>query len=323
MKAFFLLLFAVASSFSYAQSAPHISGEIQISKITYRGWPNIYRVSNGRVETIIVPAIGRVMEFRYVGGEDIFWENAALAGQTADPNSKEWANFGGDKSWPSPQADWPKMIGRNWPPPTGFDAVAYQAQVENRAVELISPVDAGIRVRRKVQLDPAAPRMEIVTSYEKVSGNPMKVGIGVITQVRDPQRLFMVLPKKSRFPKGYVLQQFSPPQDVQVRDGLVSLKRGAKTSTQIGSDADTLLWMNDKYVLRIDSPRVRDAEYADQGTNTTIFTSADPQAYVELETFGPLTVMKVGDHIERKNTYTLMERTEKDPEKEARKIAHQ
>ena len=308
---------------SRAQNGSHKSPAIQISKITYHGWADSYRISNGRVEAVVVPAIGRVMQFRYVGKQDIFWENAALARKSPDPNSKEWANFGGDKAWPSPQTDWPKMIGREWPPPPGFDAVAYQAQMDNGAVELISPVDAsyGIRVRRRIELDSTAPRMEIVTSYEKVAGAPVKVGVGVITQLRDPQRAFMVLPKKSRFSEGYVLLQFSPPEDVRVQNGLVSLKRGKNANSQIGSDADTLLWMDERHVLRIDSPRVPGADYADQGTNSTIFTSADPQAYVELETFGPLTLMKPGDRIERKNTYTLLERTEKDAEAEARKVA--
>src|SRR5581483_7780969 len=303
MKAPVWCLLFLASVCCCAQQALQTSHAVQISKITYHGWADCYRISNGRVEAIIVPAIGRVLQFHYMGREDIFWENPRFAGKAPEPKSKEWSNFGGDKSWPSPQADWLKMVGRDWPPPAGFDAVAFQTQVENGAVELVSPVDAsyGIRVRRKVQLDPAAPRMEIVTSYEKASGTWVKLGIGVITQARDPQRLFMVLPRKSQFPRGYILLQFSPPVDIQVRDGLVSLKRGTETSSQIGSDADTLLWMDEKYVLRIDSPRVPVAEYADQDTNTTIFTSANPQAYVELETFGPLTLMKPGDRIERKN----------------------
>ena len=318
-----LLLLAGTTSSSRAQNGSHRSPAIQISKITYHGWPNSYRISNGKVQAVVVPAIGRVMQFQLVGGVNIFWQDRRLDGRAPDPNSREWANFGGDKSWPSPQDDWSKMVGRGWPPPAGFDAVPYEARVEDGVLELSSPVDPSyrIRVRRRVELDPAKPQMEVVTSYEKITGAPVKVGVGVITQLRDPQRVFMVLPKKSRFPDGYVLLQFSPPEDVRIHDGLVSLKRGNKISSEIGSDADTLLWMDGEYVLRIDSPRVQRAEYAEQGTNSTIFTAADPQAYVELETFGPLSVMKAGDRIQRKNTYTLLERSEKDPDAEARKVA--
>jgi hypothetical protein len=300
------------------------SPAIEISQITYHGWPHSCLISNGKVQAVIVPAIGRVMQFKFVDGENVFWEDRSLDGKSSDPNSKQWTNFGGDKSWPSPQDEWPKIIGRSWPPPGGFDAIPYEAPLEDGEVALTSPVDPsfGIRVRRRIKLDSAGSRMTITTVYEKVSGAPVKVGVGVITQLRDPERLFMVLPKPSRFPEGYVLLQFSPPEDVSVRDGLVSLRRGRKTSTQIGSDADTLLWMNDKYVLRIDSPRVPGEKYADRGTNSTIFTAPDPQAYVELETFGPLTHMNPGDRIERTNTYTLLRRTEKNPDVEARKLAN-
>ena len=295
----------------------------QVSTITYHNWPNSYRISNGKVQAVVVPAIGRVMEFQFADGDNVFWQDRSLDGKISDPNSTHWTNFGGDKSWPSPQDDWSKIIGRGWPPPAGFDAVPYEARVEDNDVVLISPVDPsyGIRVRRRIGLDPTASRMTITTIYEKLAGPPVKVGVGVITQLRDPVRLFMVNPKQSRFPDGYVLLQFSPPENVSVKDDFVSLSRGKKTSTQIGSDANTLLWIDEKYVLRIDSPRVPCEEYADRGTNSTIFTAPDPQAYVELETFGPLIVMNHGDRIERANTYTLLRRTEKNPEAEARKLA--
>jgi hypothetical protein len=320
-----LTVLAGTTSWSGAQNATQRqlrrADEIQISQITYHGWPHSYRISNGKVQAVVVGAIGRVMQFQFVGGDNVFWQDRSLDGKSPDPSSKQWTNFGGDKSWPSPQDEWSKMIGHGWPPPAGFDAVPYEP-LEDGEFALISPVDPsyGIRVRRRIKLDPADSRMTITTTYEKVSGAPLKVGVGVITQLRDPERLFMVLPKQSRFPEGYVLLQFSPPEGVSVKDGLVSLRRGRKTSTQIGSDADTLLWMDEQYVLRIDSPRVPGAEYADQSTNTTIFTSPDPQAYVELESFGPLTVMNPGERIEHTNSYTLLRRTEKDPEVEARKL---
>lgn len=329
MRTFLLVVTLLAGTISGSggrtgdhPSEPQRSPAIQISKITYHGWPDSYRISNGKVQAVVVPAIGRVMQFQLVGRDNVFWQDRRLDGKVPDPNSKQWTNFGGDKSWPSPQDDWLKITRRAWPPPAGFDAEQNEARVENGVLELISPVDRsyGIRVRRRMELDQHAPRMTITTIYQKIDGAPVKIGVGVITQLRDPERVFMLLPKKSRFPEGYVLLQFSRPEDVTVHDGLVSLARGKKVNSQIGSDADTLLWMDEQYVLRIDSPRVPGAEYADQGTNTTIFTASDPQAYVELETFGPLTAMGPGDWIERTNTYTLLRRTEKDPEVEAKKL---
>jgi hypothetical protein len=81
--------------------------------------------------------------------------------------------------------------------------------------------------------------------------------------------------------------------------------------------------MNDKYVMRIDSPRVKRAEYADQGSNAIIYTSPKSDGYVELEPFGPLKTMKVGGRMQRTVKYTLARRTVADAQTEARKIAGQ
>ena len=47
-------------------------------------------------------------------------------------------NFGGDKTWPAPQSDWPKLTPRPWPPPVAFDSLPVQATVDGFVVKLIS-----------------------------------------------------------------------------------------------------------------------------------------------------------------------------------------
>jgi hypothetical protein len=302
---------------------PQLSSQtLKVTKTAYRGWPDGLVLSNGKVEAVIVPAVGRVMQFRFVGEDDVFWENPALQGKSPHPSAQGWSNFGGDKTWPSPQADWEKVAGRGWPPPATFDSTPLQGKQKENAIELTSPVDSayGIRTRRRIELDPSTPVLKITTTYEKVSGDGVRVGIGVITQLRDPQRSFIAVPIKSKFPEGYVLLNFERPQDGKLKGELFSLTRSHANKSQIGSDASTLLWMNEKHAIKINSPRVMGAEYANQGSSTVIYTNSDPDAYVELETYGPLTVMKVGDKIERTNTYTLYKRSEKDAEAEARKI---
>ena len=84
---------------------------VTITRTNYHGWPDSYIISNGKVAAAIVPAIGRVMQFGYLGEDGVFWENLPLSGAIADAQlmvwaSKDWVNFGGDKTWPSPEADW-------------------------------------------------------------------------------------------------------------------------------------------------------------------------------------------------------------------------
>lgn len=298
-----------------------MSAPIQVTRVSYHGWQDCFRIRNGIVEATIVPAVGRIMQFQFADGAPILWENGEWFGKLPDPASQQWQNFGGDKSWPSPQADWLKITGREWPPPAAFDSMPDQAEVEGQAVVLISPVDTnfGIRERRRVELEPNSAVMRITTTYEKVQGAPMKVGIGVITQLPSPERAFMKLNPHSRFPQGYKHMMFGAPHDIKVEDGLVSLVRGQSDESQIGSDSDSLVWVGAKDTLLIHSPHVKSADYPNDGCSAVIFTSKDPYAYVELETFEPLSLLKPGDYIERTNTYTLLHRKEADPYREAKR----
>jgi hypothetical protein len=311
-------IFALCLPLSAQKDAParHASKpRVSVAKVSYHGWPHSYLLTNDIAEVVVVPDVGRVMQFHFVG------ENHTLYGKSPDPAASDWQNFGGDKTWPAPQADWPKMIGREWPPPRAFDSMPLKAETHDGVIELINPVEPsyGIRARRTISLDPHHPVMTITTVYEKLQGPPVKVGIGVITQFREPERAFLLLPTKSKFPKGYVQLNWTTPAELRVAGGFLSLKGGIQS--QIGSDADTMVWMDGKYVVRIDSARVKKAEYADKGANAIIYTSPQADGYIELEPFGPLQTMKVGDRIERTVKYTLSRRTERDPETEIRKIA--
>ena len=302
-----------------AATAPRIA----IKRATYHQWPESLILGNGQVEAVVVPAIGRVMQFRFAGEDDgPFWENAELFGKSPDPAASTWGNFGGDKTWPAPQGDWPKLTSRAWPPPAAFDSMPVKAQVRGEAIELLSPIDPhyGIRTRRLIKLDAKRPVMTITTTYEKLEGLPVMVAVWTITQLKDPHGVFVPLPKTSVFTDGYAKQSKETPAELKRAGQLLSLTRSATVSTKIGTDADALVWIGEKHVVRIDSPRAANATYPDQGSSAEVYTNLDPLKYVELEMLGPLSQMKAGDRIERTNTYTLLRRREKNAEDEARKI---
>jgi hypothetical protein len=285
-------------------------------RVNYRGWPEAMLLRNGVVEAVIVPAIGRVMQFRFAGElEGPFWENDQLLGALPDSTSADWGNFGGDKAWPAPQANWPKIISRGWPPPRGFDGRPMEAVVEGRAVILISPVDAdyGIRVRRRIELQPDQPVMTITTRYEKISGPPVEAGVWVITQVKEPVAVYAIRSEIARSDAGYVRQSDELPAHFRLDGALVALTRDPQKSHKIGIMAGTLVWVGRTEVLRIDSVLVPGGRYPDGGSSAEIYTNPDPLAYVELEILGPLAPLVVGDKIERVSTYRLQRRTNKDP----------
>src|SRR5688500_18939538 len=63
-----------------------------LEKTAYRGWPDCYRFTNGTVNVVIVPAIGRVMYYGPVGGPNLLWENPALVGKSPT-TGPSWSNF--------------------------------------------------------------------------------------------------------------------------------------------------------------------------------------------------------------------------------------
>jgi len=327
--ALFLLLPACARAQSKTEE-----GQVTAKNFSYHGWTNCMLLSNGRVEVIIVPAIGRVMQFRFVGDEDgPFWENRALDGKAPDPDAKDWINFGGDKSWPSPQKDWPKVAQRAWPPPRAFDSMPDTIDrkmitsltggklLVAPSVILQSAIDPhyGIRVTRQLALLRNGTSLVIKTTFAKLKGDPVSVGVWVVTQLRDPVTAFMPAPPNSIFKQGYDLESKEAPPTIKVANGLVSLARDPVTAHKIGNDASSLLWVGEKHVVKIDCRRIPDGDYPHNGSGVEIYTNPDPLAYVELETHGPRRTMKVGDEISSSNTYTLLRRTEPTPEAEARK----
>lgn len=291
-------------------------------RTNYQGWEESILVSNGRVEAVIVPAIGRVMQFRFAGEEDgPFWENEELFGRAPDPASTNWLNFGGDKAWPAPQGEWGFITPRQWPPPAGFDVVPVTATVDGWRVKLVSPVDEhyGIRIVRDIQLALDEPVMTVTTTYEKVEGGPMMASVWVITQLKDPLFVSSRVAHASIYRDGYRLMSEESPPGLKIKDGILQIHRDPKTSHKIGMDIGSLLWVGENQMLRIDSSRLPQQSYPDRGASAEIYTSPDPLRYVELEMLGPLHKMVPGSSIHRTSTYTLIKRTELDPELDVRK----
>src|SRR4029079_814277 len=135
-------------------------------------------------------------------------------------------------------------------------------------VVMVSPVDPyyGIRVTRRVQLDPAAPVMRIVTTYDRVSGEPAKIGVWVITQLQEPE--VVIIPLRGA---GYTTISKDPPPGLNRKFSgtqldILTVRRDPKAPYKIGCRAGTLIWVGEDFMLRIDAPRVPGAEYPDQSS---------------------------------------------------------
>ena len=322
MRAPRLLLFLALLSSAVAPHLPaaDASGLTVATAQTYRGWKDAIILRNGLVEVVIVPSIGRVMQFRFAGEtEGPFWENEKLLGQSmpADPWKAAHGSFGGDKTWPAPQTLW------NWPPPDIFDRTAVTASVgSDRSVILISEPSPrfGLRTIRRITLDRTAPVMHIATTYEKTAGDPLNVSVWIITQLRDPVATYLPVPLDTKFPTGLAPQWPAPEGAVQRQGDLLRLARLPAKSYKVGNDAAALIWVGAKHALRISTDRLVGSDYPDGGCIAEFYANADPVPYVELETVSPLKTLRVGDKHTATNHYVLARRTSKDPIVDARAL---
>jgi hypothetical protein len=291
----------------------------------YNGWKNAVLLNNGIVETVIVPAAGRVLQFRFLGSTNgPFWENRNLYGRTA--NSSSWnteGSFGGDKAWPSPQSDWV------WPPPLGFDGSSNAFSINHGVVTLVTPTNTiyAIRTSRVIELAFDEPVMRITTIFERTaptSWTNKPVGIWVVTQAQDPVGCYVPVPSPSIFTNGYVQLGSGMPAQFRNTNGLISFIRDKGSDHKLGFDAGVIVWVGTNVSLRIEAPRLAGLDksaYPDKGSSTEIYTYPSPTApYVELELLGPLAKLQVGARMEFVTTYTLFSRTETKPDDEARKV---
>jgi len=288
--------------------------DMSIAQITYRGWPESYLLSNGIVEVIVVPAIGRVMQLRLAGDSaGTLWENHELDGKVHHAATDEWLNYGGDKCWPAPQSTWQQHRDRAWPPPSGFDPATMHAVVAGGALELSSTIDSswGIQVVRRIELQASQPVLRVQTEYRKLHGSPVKVAIWTITQMQEPERVCMLLDPQSKLAGNYVHLLAPEPAELRIQGTVLSFARHHRAYTKIGSDGSSLAWIGASCAVRIDVDPMP-GNYTDGGCHTEIYTNPDPLPYVELETLGPLTHMSVGDRIQHSATYTVTRRSTRD-----------
>jgi hypothetical protein len=325
----FLLLPSYAANKAADKGA---KSSVTVSTGAFHGWKATI-LRNKAAQVVIVPAIGRIMNFDLLDAKGNvipgpFWNNPGL-GEGLQPDSRGWKNYGGDKAWPERQADWPAIEHLTWPPPPAFDASPYEQSISGAKVQIVSPVDEayGVRVRRTISLDPHKPVMTVQTTYEKVQGPPVQIGVWTITQSNSPDRAFILIPQRSALPQGYTNLLRTQPKDLRVDGRLLSVVRELERPSMIGSDGNALLWVGNGPDLLIEnkSPEpTGKVEWPESGSHTKIYTSpGDRLKYVELELLNPIQTLKTGESSSMESTYTLIRRSKSDPLAEAKKVFRQ
>ena len=237
-----------------------------IERANFRGWDAVY-LGNGIATIVAVPSIGgRIMAFD-LGDYPFFFVDPTLAGKLFTPEENQgdgsmadWKNFGGDKTWPSPQG-WENEDQWHGPPDPVLGSGVYTiVEMENNgrtaSVQMVSPPDmrTGMQITRKVILYQGSARATLQLNFKNISKQARRWSIWDVTQLRAEKNLAngdlahetrctvtAPLNPHSRFPQGFWVMfgaQDNPQWNVDRNQGLVVVNYAWEIG-KIGSDVCT------------------------------------------------------------------------------------
>lgn len=168
--------------------------ECSVNKTTFRGW-DAMEMENGLIRLVAVPDIGgRIMAYD-LGNVPFIFVDPDLAGQlfSAEENQGDgslaaWKNYGGDKTWPSPQG-WDTDDQWHGPPDPVLDTGKYQAAYGSNEdcawIEMQSPEDlrTGVQITRRFTIFPGSSRVEVHLSFRNISQRKIRWSIWDVIQL--------------------------------------------------------------------------------------------------------------------------------------------
>jgi len=276
-----------------------------IERISYAGWHNCYRLSNGETELIVTTDVGpRVMRYGFVGGQNLFVE---IQDQLGKSGESWWCMRGGHRLWASPEIKPDTYALDNGPvhatvsdggisllqavePETGLQkemVVAYQDSGDIKVTHRIS--NRGTKVRRLAPwaLSQMAPGGVGIAAFPPRGGhteqllptNPLVMW--AYTNFAD---------KRWTLTNKYLILRQDAADSSPQKTGLFNVD--TRTAYLLGSDL---------FIKR--SQADPGASYPDFQCSFEIFTNGD---FLELETLGPLVDLAAGattEHVEAWSLY--------------------
>jgi hypothetical protein len=291
---------ASGDSMQQAAAAPTIVRE------TYRGWPDSFRLSNGRIEAVVVTAIGpRIIEFKTAGGKNLFYVRETEAGGHGE---SEWVFRGGWRLWIAPERRETTYVLDNSP--------CKAEVVDGKVLRVIAPPQpaAGIQKTIEVSLDPAQPRMHLVSRIRNIGQQPLTYSAWSLSVMRPGGRAFVPLDvgpldafDATRMLRLWSYSELGDPR-YRFGDRLVQIDQSKvqpapagqsgrrDDESKIGVDSAqgwaAYLLDNTLYLKRFAHDAT--ARYPDGGSTIEVYSSAE---FIEVENLSPLTTIQPGGEI--------------------------
>jgi hypothetical protein len=276
-----------------------------MEKISYKGWPNCFRLSNNQVDLIITGDVGpRIIRLGFVGEDNEFKEFADQMGQTG---GDEWRIYGGHRLWHAPE-----VMGRTYFPDNT------PVKVEERAggVHIVQPTETTTGIQKEMEIRLAPDQAHVQVTHRLRNTGPWAVEFApwALSVMAQGGRAIIPLPKLGRHEDNLLptsslaLLAYTDMADPRWTWGtkyiLLRQDPAAAKPVKVGV-MNTQGWVayaraNHLFVKKF--AYVAGAAYPDLGCSVETFTNAE---MLEVETLGPLVALQPGAAVEHVEDWFL------------------
>jgi hypothetical protein len=279
---------------------------VKIEKVSYKGWPNCYRITNGEVELIVTSDIGpRIMRYAFVGGQNFFKEFTETLGKSGEA---KWILRGGHRVWAAPED-----AVRTYAPDNGPVRIEIKGAVLI-ATEPVEPL-TGLEKQITVNLSPQGTGVEVLHRIRNAGKTPLELAPWALTMMAEGGVAIHGFPPRGKHPEvlyptnPLVMWAFTNLSDHRwrfLRKYLLLHQDPSNSDPQKLGSFNKNTWAayslkGDLFIKRYDaqdSPK----NYPDFGCSFETFTNAD---FLEMETLGPLQHLKPGESLTHIEHWTL------------------
>lgn len=276
---------------------------VSVETVTYGGWDECVRITNGTIELVATTGVGpRIVHFSFVDGDNVLYLDPEATG-TAGGN--EWELYGGHRLWHAPEAEPRTYVPDN-------DAVAYELTDEGCLLTQDAEALTGLRKEIEVRMDGDTASVEIGHRITNDGVWPVEFAPWGITVLAPGGTA--VVPLESGDPdellpdRTVTLWPYTDPSDDRLEwidDGLlVQQTDGEPTKVGASGEAEWTAYVNDGTALIKQFEHDPEGTYPDRGSAVEVYTLTE---MLELETLAPLSTVEPEQTVEHVERWSLQD----------------
>ncbi len=281
-----------------------VTAAVTVEKISYAGWPNCYRLTNGEVELIVTSDVGpRIIRYGFVGGQNLFIELEEDVGKTGGDS---WRLYGGSRLWVGPED---RVYSY------GADNDPVEVEIAGNKLSAQAPVEnTGIQKRIEVELADQGSAVRVRYSLANRTIWPLRVATWVLTMMNRGGVGITTLPPRGTHPEVlaptnplivFAFTNMADPRWTWLEKYIV-LRQDPENSDpeKIGlfnpATRGAYLLNGELFVKKFEASS--EEEYPDMGSSYETFTN---ERFLEIETLGPMRTLQPGDSIDHVEDWSL------------------